>query len=1522
MAGHELGAQIQPLASGDPVAVVDEVVVALILHQLVGKLLHIIDVQIAIVNTVLCVRINRFGGLRGLGRFGRLGGLRGLGGFGGFGLLRNDGRIILLDDHLALCIELKVAGLQSRAVIVGMTGHELGAQIQPLASGDPVAVVDEVVVALILHQLVGKLLHIIDVQEIADHAVPCIGIRGAGGVILHNNHLAVRAELVVTGLQRGAVIVGMTRHKLVTQVQPDILCKQMAVIDEIEITVALDQSVGVLHHAVLVEMILVGTGIQGAHTVFIGDVNGGNTGREGGADADEHIALAVEQIGLAVDLIGTAGGGMGGGITVIAGAVPVAGTRGGFHPGAVQQTAVVKGERDASVGNLLTVRAGKGGRVEVVPHAVNIEPAAGQPAAHGIVILAADVLQAGGIGSGSAGADQLAAGYLIDVAGGGNGGAPFDDGIAALAEGSAGIAGLGAGGSPVRNGFGGMDMGGAMLGKVGLIHVGHAGVHLGVHMELLIGEHIQHVALIALHVGDGAHVNVHLHVLGPEGVGSPVGLGGIAGGLDVGIEVDDPDRQTGQHGLAGLGIVAGAGDGDGGSVRLLRDGVLGGEAVGQLHVVELPVVDVVQVDHRGHGLDRLNGGGLQVHPVDGAEGDPVQTGIGGDHPDGGSLHTGLDLEHADDNGLVAGIVTDLKLDPVIAVGNGDVPGGQHAVIQLGSDLHAVNIYPGGGGIQAGGIVQGDLVLVCVGSGGLVRHGRAEAHHIAGGGNHIPLDEVRLAVEGDLADDGILTVLHSLGIIHGEVVQIVGVAAVDGAVLLPQLVVDGLVEHQSQEELALLTGHAVGGILIVLLIGLQRHFLEGTDVHGQVMPAGLVDVVVDVLGLHHADHIVGIENAVAVGVGLIVALDPALDVVLRDIQPEAHTAGVLQNQCLAVHAQTDPGVLLGVGILGGQAVGLQAHGVFAVMDLAVGPVGQGQLQLIIPVGGVLTVVDDIPLIDVSLAALKVPKDLGSSAQVELNSGGGVGAHVQGGGDGAGQIGRGILLIHGNKAQAVEPAQRIIGGGEGDVVCAQADLMDTVVDGGLDGDPGGLAEGDGDHGLVEGNGLRGGDGDAALAHNLAVIDHLGGHSALGAVGDEHAIFDGAHALLLDGPLDIGRDLNLGADGIGAHGSKLHGAAGRVVIIVGLDGGTGKHAVRGSGGDDQNGVGGGALAAVGQGAVDLQFLAGTLGAEGGGAAAVAVRGDDAAHLNHVVSHLIAGKARGIGSLLTVGDSHHQGAVGLHAHEGSRSDAAAVILAVLVDGIAVGVGLDQEAEEHGDSLLLPAGQGIQRAADPDLGHIGGTGLAGQGMVVVIDHHDGLDTAVVLALHIAAVGVELTVQDGVAQGLTNQMGVLFIIRLGVPAQGAVGGGNHVAVAQLLGVQSLNRGGFGAVIALLGPHTLGAGDNLGIGVVQVHGDRVEDLSAGACLVVQNELSFRDTGCEIPVLLGNYLVISKLADVLVILDARGQHTSGDKARKHGNRKQHREKTGQCAFSHCSYSFFSFLYNRPMPNIFSCFTAGMP
>ena len=274
---------------------------------------------------------------------------------------------------------------------------------------------------------------------------------------LGNNHLTVGIELIDTGNHGSAVGEDLTVDEGAAQIRAGVDEELVALIDEVEVTLKLHQLVLSLANAVHVEVTLNRTvqdrsdAILGAAVVNAGipDIGaGGRTGKEV-MDTGHHKAAAVEQVGLTADLVCSAGVGVGRHISVEAGAVPVAGTGGGNVPGTLGHATLIKDELNAVVSALNAIQTGVGSGVEVVPIVIHTDPTREQLTGDRVVGLAINDVEAGACVLVTALANQASVLNVnsVGMTGGGNRGAPVNDGVTTLAEGSAGVTVLCTGGS-------------------------------------------------------------------------------------------------------------------------------------------------------------------------------------------------------------------------------------------------------------------------------------------------------------------------------------------------------------------------------------------------------------------------------------------------------------------------------------------------------------------------------------------------------------------------------------------------------------------------------------------------------------------------------------------------------------------------------------------------------------------------------------------------------------------------------------------------------------------------------------------------------------------------------------------------------------------------------------------------------------------------------------------------------------------------------------------------------------------
>ena len=162
----------------------------------------------------------------------------------------------------------------------------------------------------------------------------------------------------------------------------------------------------------------------------------------------------------------------------------------------------------------------------------------------------------------------------------------------------------------------------------------------------------------------------------------------------------------------------------------------------------------------------------------------------------------------------------------------------------------------------------------------------------------------VVVEDYRFENGRLTVVNHFGVVNGNIINIVSEGAVDGTVGLPQDVVDGLVEDQCKEELVGIAGRGAVGRISIEGRGVgQINLFKIAQIHRQIVPSGLVYVIVNILGVHQVDFCQGVGRTITVGIILVEALYPALNVVLGNVEPEANGACIFQSDLLILQAKS-------------------------------------------------------------------------------------------------------------------------------------------------------------------------------------------------------------------------------------------------------------------------------------------------------------------------------------------------------------------------------------------------------------------------------------------------------------------------------------------------------------------------------------------------------------------------------------------------------------------------------------------
>ena len=582
-----------------------------------------------------------------------------------------------------------------------------------------------------------------------------------------------------------------------------------------------------------------------------------------------------------------------------------------LYPIAANQNTILK-HVIVTVDGLLAIHSCEGLGAEVVLVAAVCDPTGLNLAADEEVVAAVCLDQTvTGDGLAASGAGQHAVHNHVGVAGGRNGGTEVCDGLTGLAVGTTGVTVLGTGGSLILHSQGNNHVGGACgIVLVGLdtvivtavpllvprlvtdvVHTGGAGggvsvtAHLGIHLNGGACEGSGG----AVSEGNDTAVDLDVDVHGQDliallVVGIHPDLTGMTVDSHDGIQLPGTDGNGDQSGLAGQLHVTGLLDGDGSDLLVLNEGVGSGEALGHVHVIQVPGAHVVQVQSHGDALDVLNGCGDYVDVVQGAEEDAVSIGIVSHNLNGGIVNR-VDGDLADDGAVVAHLVADGELHDVAAVSQLHVVQshlGGTGPDQLVGEVHIVDVDLTGGGVDTGG----------VGLGGVLGDRSGEADGV--GGHGLTLQRSTLIHAGsqvdNVAEHGRLTIVHSRGIIDGDVIDVEGILTVYVVMLTVNVAVLAvlLVDVELQE-----------------LVSVQEcGALEGADINGDVIPAGLIHSVHEAgLGL-----LSGTDTNGGVTAGgsqmlhiLIHAVDLGVDTeadgLVGHVDPHTDSLGVLKDLAL-------------------------------------------------------------------------------------------------------------------------------------------------------------------------------------------------------------------------------------------------------------------------------------------------------------------------------------------------------------------------------------------------------------------------------------------------------------------------------------------------------------------------------------------------------------------------------------------------------------------------------------------------
>ena len=390
----------------------------------------------------------------------------------------------------------------------------------------------------------------------------------------------------------------------------------------------------------------------------------------------------------------------------------------------------------------------------------------------------------------------------------------------------------------------------------------------------------------------------------PEVVFCPNRFSVVARNLHICIKINDTDGKICKNCFTSLIALTRSGERDGSRIGFFINSIGGGEVFVYDHMFQLPMVYVVKINYRINGLNRFNFGSNHIHPKDRTKIESVflnESRIGGYKLDCGGFYARIHIKQADDGGFIACVIVNLELDAVEAVGNRQIRNGNLAVFIYERYFHAIHISFRRRCIEAGIVVQGMLCTRSVKSVGCFGNVCNYIEFIILYGEHVMLAHIHfdtIVVDNHGLKNGSFTVFYRFRIVYCYIVYVVGERTVDRAVGLPQNIVNGFVENENKEEFIFVTGIWSIGRVSVKGRGVgQINLFKIAQVHGQIMPSGFVYIIVNVFGVHKIDLRQSVGNTIVVGIVLIEALNPALNIVLGNVEPESERACVLKRNLL-------------------------------------------------------------------------------------------------------------------------------------------------------------------------------------------------------------------------------------------------------------------------------------------------------------------------------------------------------------------------------------------------------------------------------------------------------------------------------------------------------------------------------------------------------------------------------------------------------------------------------------------------
>ena len=770
--------------------------------------------------------------------------------------------------------------------------------------------------------------------------------------------------------------------------------------------------------------------------------------------------------------------------------------------------------------------------------------------------------------------------------------------------------------------------------------IGEAGLKLGINAELFVRERTKNVRSITVNIGDLAHINVYLKVVRPEAIVEPIRYCIISINFNIGIIVDYANRKRCKSSRAGLIIVAGTYNYDSGSIVFFINVIGRGEALSQFHMIKFPMVAVVEVYYKLNCLNCFDVGSVYVHPVKRTAIETVKSRISRNYLNGRCIHAGLNLDKSDYHRLIAHIVSNFKLNAMNTVCNCNLRNGHSTIRICNRNLYTVNISLSTVEIKAG----------CIGLGGIFCNKRRNSEKIAlsyGGLILLKHDRRIVTCKLYLAKDRSLSVINSIRVVYGDVVDIYSLKTVDSSVCLPKIIGVSVREHKLNESevICIILRSVVCQYILAVNTG-NKYLIVCTYINGEVSPSGFINSIVNFGLIDYTDSVFGFKFSVIISIDPIKNTNPAMLVFIGNICPETNRLSIFNNYTL-IKEEVRLTVSTGRNTRSRYRIHLYSHRSGTVMNLSVngGCIAEMLIETII----VAVYVSNVPTVNIR-GLFKIKENLRTLTEIQLGSSNEFGIMYECSGEGTLKICGSIFFTYRSELQTVECTECRISSSKYNVCALQNNVVDTIVDSCSQTNSNFLTKRNSHYLLREGERGRNYDLNRSFTYNRTIPYHLNSNFAGLTVGGEYAVFDSTKAIVLKLPFNISGNFSLSTYKVGTENIELHGAAGSVILVLAGDICSCKLTGCGSGRNEENTGSCRTLCTVRGRVVYLKLFAGTLRKVGRGSTTVTVNCIRAAKIKHNLSKLVHRHTCGIGRLTTVVKHDNYCTVGFDTYHRTR--------------------------------------------------------------------------------------------------------------------------------------------------------------------------------------------------------------------------------------------------------------------------------